>query len=226
VAHGGNATVKIDILILQLAILFVPGLIWARLDARYALTSKPSEIEFFLRAFLFGVASYVVTFLIYSAFGKDFTIVNLVEAGTQSVVTRPIFFEILAATGIGLLLSIAWIYAANYKLLPQFLQLIRATKKYGDEDVWDFTFNSQIAAVEYVHFRDFENKFVYAGWVRTYSETDKLRELVLRDVEVFDFDGKKQYEVPLLYLARKAENVHIEFPYGMRPSTETAGERD
>jgi hypothetical protein len=205
-----------------MAILLVPGLIWARLDARYALTSKPSEVEFFLRAFLFGLTSYIVTFLIFSAVGREFTIVDLVAAGTQSVVTGPIFYEIVVATGVGLILAIAWIYAATYKVLPRFLQAIRATQKYGDEDVWDFTFNSSVPAVEYVHFRDFENKFVYAGWVSTYSETDKLRELVLRDVEVFDFEGNKQYGVPLLYLARKAENIHIEFPYGPL----TAGPRD
>lgn len=58
---------------------------------------------------------------------------------------------------------------------------IKATKTYGDEDVWDFTFNSSDAAVEYVHFRDFANRIVYAGGVREFSETDKLRELVLRD---------------------------------------------
>lgn len=204
---------KIDTLILQLAILFLPGLIWARLDAQYALKTKPSDIEFFLRAFLFGVSSYVVTFLVFTALGWQFTLVNLAEVGTQPVVTRGIFKEILWATGIGLFLAIFWIYAGTYKWLTRFLQFIRATKTYGDEDVWDYTFNSPIPAVEYVHFRDFENKLVYAGWVKEYSETEKLRELVLRDVQVFDFEGTMQYETPLLYLARAPENIHIEFPY-------------
>lgn len=204
---------KIDTLILQLAILFLPGLIWARLDARYALKEKPSDMEFFLRAFLFGLTSYAVTFVIYSIFGLEFAIINVADVGTQPVVTRAVFKEVLLATGIGLVLAIIWIYSATYKFLTRFLQLIKATKKYGDEDVWDYTFNSSIAAVEYAHFRDFENKFVYAGWVSTFSETDKLRELVLRDVQVFDFEGHLQYEIPLLYLARAPENIHIEFPY-------------
>ena len=54
---------KIDTLILQLAILLLPGLIWARLDARYASKTKPSEMEFLLRAFLFGVSTTLPRFL-------------------------------------------------------------------------------------------------------------------------------------------------------------------
>jgi hypothetical protein len=205
--------VKIDTIILQLAILFLPGLIWARLDARFALKTKPSDIEFLLRTFLFGLSSYAVTFLVFSALGRQFTVVDLTEVGTQPVVTNAVFKEVLWATGIGLVLGIIWIYAATYKWLTRFLQFIRATRTYGDEDVWDYTFNSSIPAVEYAHFRDFENKLVYAGWVKEYSETEKLRELVLRDVQIFDFEGTLQYEIPLLYLARAPENVHIEFPY-------------
>jgi hypothetical protein len=204
---------KIDVLILQLALLFLPGLIWAGIDARYASKSKPSDIEFFLRAFLFGLTSYAATFAIYSLFGWDVTVVNLVDAATQPIVTRAILKEVLAATAIGFALGVLWIYIASYKVLWNILRWVHATKRYGDEDVWDFTFNSREAVVEYIHFRDFENKFVYAGWVSTFSETEKLRELVLRDVQVYDFDGKQLYDIPLLYLARPPENLHIEFPY-------------
>jgi hypothetical protein len=112
-----------------------------------------------------------------------------------------------------LILAILWLYGATYKIGTRFLQKIGATKTFGDEDVWDFTFNSSVAAVEYVHFRDFANQIVYAGWVREYSETDKLRELVLRDAEIYDFDGNKLFETPLVYFARNPENIHIEFPF-------------
>jgi hypothetical protein len=98
--------------------------------------------------------------------------------------------------------------------------MIGATKRYGDEDVWDYTFNAHasIASVEYIHFRDFEKELIYGGWVATFSETEKLRELVLQDVEVYNFDGQALYSVPMLYLARAPENLHIEFPY-RKPTT-------
>jgi hypothetical protein len=213
---------KLDLLILQVAVLFLPGLIWARLDARYALKSKPTDTEFFLRAFQFGLASYGATFIVYSALGWPFTLVDLTDAAAPPVVTSAVLHEILWTVGIGFILSILWIYAATYKLLTRFLQQIGATKTYGDEDVWDYTFNSPIPSVEYIHFRDFENKIVYAGWVKNFSETEKLRELTLRDVQVFDFDGQMMFETPLLYLARAPENIHIEFPY--RPELPPKGE--
>ena len=204
---------KIDLVIVQFAIIFLPGLIWAGLDSRYARKSTSSEFEYILRAFLFGLTSYAVTFLIYSALRRPFSLTDLPGAAATGIFTPAIFKEVVSAVVVGLVLAILWLYASNYKWDTRFLQYIGATKTYGDEDVWDFTFNSAAAAVEYVHFRDFVNKIVYAGWVREFSETDKLRELVLRDAEIYDFDGNKLFEMPLIYLARAPDNMHIEFPY-------------
>jgi hypothetical protein len=48
--------------------------------------------------------------------------------------------------------------------------------------------------------------------VETFSESGELRELLLRDVIVYDFEGTEMYKVPHLYLARDRINIHIEFP--------------
>jgi len=55
---------KPELIVVQIAIIFLPGLIWASLDSRYAQKSKPSEFEFTLRAFLFGLTTYGFTFTI------------------------------------------------------------------------------------------------------------------------------------------------------------------
>jgi Family of unknown function (DUF6338) len=204
---------KIDVVIIQIAIIFLPGLIWAGLDSRYALKSKSSEFQYTLRAFLFGLASYTVTFGIYALLGWPFNLADLSGAAATGIFTPAIFREVASAVVVGLVLAILWLYASSYKLVTRFLQKIKATKTYGDEDVWDYTFNSSKAAVEYVHFRDFANKIVYAGWVEEFSETEKLRELVLRGAKIYDFDGNFMFDTPLVYLARDPENVHIEFPY-------------
>ena len=154
----------------------------------------------------------------YKIFRWDFVIVDFANADKKEVVTYSIIKEVLWAIATSLVLSVIWIYAATYKLFNRFLRFIRATKKFGDEDVWDYTFNSRYGSVDYVHFRDFSNKIVYAGWVDAFSETEKLRELTLRDVQIFDFDGEKLFEVPRVYLAREAGNIHIEFP--QRPPEE------
>lgn len=202
----------LNLFIAQAAVLLLPGIVWARLDARYGLKDKPSEFDFFLRAFVYGLVSYAVLFAIYALLHQPFAMINVTEAEKRNVFTPQIGWEIIAATGVGFLLGIAWIYASTYKLLTQLLQLIRATKRYGDEDVWDFTFNSTSPSVRFVHLRDFDQRVVYTGWVNAFSETEKLRELTLNDVEVYDFDGNLVSRVPHIYVARKPENIHIEFP--------------
>jgi hypothetical protein len=127
---------------------------------------------------------------------------------------------IFYASLVSVICALVSLYANNYKLLTQLLQRIGATRRYGDEDVWDFTFNSGKPEVEYVHVRDFDKKITYAGWVEAFSETEKLRELRLRDVIVYDFEGDTLYETPRVYLARKMDNIDIEFPYRPGPQND------
>jgi hypothetical protein len=205
--------VDVNLLLVQLAVIFLPGIIWARLDATYAAKVKPSELEFVVRAFIFGLAVYGVEFLLFTWWGWPFAVIDLAAAGSKEVVTAQIAHEVIWALGISVVLAVIWLYASTYKFLTRFLQWAKATKKYGDEDVWDFTLNSGATAVEYVHVKDFENGFIYAGWVDTFSESEKLRELVLLRVIVYNLDGIQQYETPRLYLARAPEKINIEFPY-------------
>lgn len=120
---------------------------------------------------------------------------------------------IFAASVVSIGCSVVWLYASTYKLPTQLLQRMKATRRYGDEDVWDFTFDSGRPEVEYIHLRDFEKKITYAGYVEAFSETEKQRELRLRDVIVYDFEGNVLFETPRVYLARKMDNIDIEFPY-------------
>jgi hypothetical protein len=205
--------IELNQVVIQFAIIFLPGLIWAGLDSRYAAKGEASELRYLLKALLFGIASYAVTFAIYRLLGWTFILADLSASEITDILTADVVKQIASATAVGFLLAIVWLYVMNYKLDTRLLQWIGATKRYGDEDLWDFTFNSPVPAVEYVHFRDFEKKLVFAGWVREFSETEKMRELVLREAQIWDFDGNLMYEVPLLYLARSPENIHIEFPY-------------
>jgi len=203
----------ISIFLIQLTILLLPGVIWARIDASYGKKKNPSQFEFLLRAALFGIVSYAVTYVVFFVLHQDFIMVKLENIDKETVIDAAISLQIAIATLVGFILSIVWLYFVNYKIATRFLQLIRATKTYGDEDVWDFVMNSPKAASEYVHYRDFANNIVYAGWVGVFSESEKLRELVLNEAQVFDFDGNLLFELPSVYIARGSDNMHLEFPY-------------
>jgi hypothetical protein len=199
----------------ELALIFIPGFIWMKIHTRYGSKGERTQFDLILNVFIFGVISYGLLYIIYRWNGWNLRIFEL-ESDSRKLLQPEIFPEILAALSIAVVGGIVTLYAENYKLLTRFVQLIRATKTFGDEDVWDFVFNSSSPSVNWVNLRDFDQRVTYAGWVELFSESGQLRELVLREVEVYDFDGNKMYEVPRLYLARERDNIHIEFPKGDR----------
>lgn len=136
-------------------ILFLPGVIWARIDIVWARQSKASDVEFFVLSFLYGLASYAVTYALFELFVGDFEVISIEK---PNIFNYSIAYELICATFISFAGGIAWLYASNYKIMARFLQFIRATKQYGDEDVWDFTFNSRSKSVGFINWRDFEQK--------------------------------------------------------------------
>ena len=213
-----------DIFFFQLGIIFVRGIIWERIDAKYGRDRATQQWDILRRTFVFGITAYVITSSLcwcISFWADDWAFKFFDFKKDANFLDATAFREIVAASGVSLVCSILWLYATNRKWLGRFLQTIGATKRYGDEDVWDYMFNSGRAEVEYVHLRDFEKKLAYAGWVEVWSESEKQRELVLRDVIVSDFEGTELFKTPRVYLARKTDNIDIEFPYTVQ---ETAGE--
>ncbi len=93
------------------------------------------------------------------------------------------------------------------------LRAVGVTKRFGDEDVWEYVFNSGSPMSEYVNLRDFDRQLTYAGYVGAFSETGDIREILLRDVDVYDFTGTLLYNMPHIYLARGKADLHVELPY-------------
>lgn len=206
-----------DIFFFQLIIIFVPGLIWERMDSQYGRERPKEQWDVIRRSFVFGLASYGILFVICWLLSFWFGDVGLrlpkIEDGRKTFVDADVFKLVAFASLISIVGSVLWLYVANYKLITRFLQWIGATKRYGDEDLWEFMFNSRRAEVEYVNFRDFDKRLAYTGYVEAFSESEKQRELVLRDVIVYDFDGTVIMQTPRVYIAREAKNIDIEFPY-------------
>ena len=201
-----------DFAVAQLALIFMPGIIWAGIDARFGAGLKPNQIQLIIRSFLFGMATYSVLYIIYLYLGQEF--------GYSSIGDTPehldLFHlkdEIAWSTPLSFLLSICWLWSVRLKLLVKFLHKIGASRRYGDEDVWSYTFNSSEPYVEYVHVRDIENGFVFAGWVITYSEGEDNRELLLRDVIVYNDESVEVSHAPHLYICRPRASIWLEFPY-------------
>jgi hypothetical protein len=211
-----------DLFILQLLIIFVPGMVWERIDAQYGRDRVILQWDILRRTFVFGLAAHSITFFLYWCVslrfvGWEFQLFELKKDST--FLDARSFRQIGVASAVALVFAILWLYATRYKWITRALQAIGATRRYGDEDVWEFMFNSGRAEVEYVHLRDFDKRIVYAGWVEIWSESERRRELVLRDVLVYDFDGHLLFDTPHMYLAREKGDMDIELPYRVSTAT-------
>ncbi len=203
----------VDIALVQLALVFLPGIVWASVHRRFGARTEVSNFDFLLQIFVFGVIAYAVSFVAYATLGASHPLSAALDdvAEATSVVLPPV--DVLISVAIAAGLGVAFLYVENYKLLTRLLQGIRATRTFGDEDVWDFTFNSALPNFEYAQIRDFERRLTFSGWVLTYSASGETRELVLERAQVHDFEGKLLYDMPYIYLSRPVEDVHVEFPY-------------
>lgn len=204
-----------DFALAQLALIFMPGIIWANIDAKYGAGLKPQQTTLIIRAFLFGMATYSALFIIYSVCGYNFGYASL-GSNPKTLNLFVLKDEIAWSIPLSFVLSIIWLWVVRYRLLMRFLHCVGASRRYGDEDVWSYTLNLSKPHVEYVHLRDLEQGFIFAGWIDTYSESEDVRELLLHDVIVYDEEGDEISRSPYLYLSRPKDNIWIEFPYSER----------
>jgi hypothetical protein len=196
-------------LFLELALILMPGFIWMRIHVKYGAPAERTSFDIVLNAFIFGVVAYGVLFAIDRVSGAQF---HLLDLDLDAKKLDPgILIDAFWALVIALVGSVVFLYIENYKIITRFLQLIGTTGRFGDEDVWDFTFNSK-GKLTFVHVRDFAKGAVFSGFAKVYSESGQIRELYLEDVIVYDLEGNEQYRVEALYIARDRDDITVEFP--------------
>lgn len=115
------------------------------------------------------------------------------------------------ASTVAVVLAFLGSYVHKFSLVNQFGRLIGASNRAGDEDAWTFFNNSD--QVEWVFVRDLQNNRVYYGSIGKYSDSDKSKEIVLNDVQVFTHDTDELlYCVEAIFLSRDHDNWTIEVP--------------
>ena len=201
-----------------LVIVLFPGIIWAKFDARFTRQKKPSDFSFVLNAIMYSVISYIISYFIYYYFltpkyGITFDLLTVNGSQNGPIVPQKIVDDIITATAVSIFCAIIWLYGETYKIISYMLQFIRSTYRYGDEDVWDFVLSSSSKKTTFVNVRDYENGYLYTGYVINFSESGGERELLLNEVVVYDEEtGAEIYDTPLLYVSRKSSGMTIEFP--------------
>jgi hypothetical protein len=124
---------SVSSLFLELTLIFVPGFIWMKIHTRYGPKIQRTQFDLILDAFIFGVISYALLYIIYWLFGSNLKLFNL-ETDSRRLVQPEVFPEILWAVIISTIGGIIGLYIENRKLFTRFVQRIGATNTYGDED--------------------------------------------------------------------------------------------
>lgn len=122
--------------------------------------------------------------------------------------------EIIVASLIGIPIGFIASYAHTHKFVNKVGRCLHVTRHFGDEDVWHFFHNlPEEVEYEWIYVRDHKANLIYFGYTHAYSDSDKEREMLLGDVDVYTNDtGEFLYKTKLLYLCRGKYDLTIEIP--------------
>jgi len=169
--------------------------------------------EDFLEVIVFSLFSYAIYAFIVSfinwkwSAGVEFTAFEAFLDDRIAVRWQDIFFSSVVGVGVALIAS----YSYQFKIINRFGKLVRATQRFGDEDVWDFVHRSPDVRGGWVIVRDHKLNLYYTCWIQAFSDSGKERELLLREVDVYDdASAEWRYNTPVMYLSRKQDELTIE----------------
>ncbi len=167
-------------LTMKLLFIFFPGIIITLLYDR--LTSQPQRSPFFflVYSFVFGMSTYIILGLIDLFRNSNFFIFPLIYDVSHQIDS----WTILRALIISIPLVIVLSYISNFKILYRVARFIKCSKQTGYHAIWEEFFDA--TDIIYVTIRDLKNNLMYQGWVESFSQFKEDREILLRDVLMFE----------------------------------------
>ncbi len=208
---------EISDFLIRVVFIGLPGIIGVQIYQKLKSKSVRKDWEDIIEIVLFALGSYAVYGLIVEVLRRC-CVWNL-NPPLQALFNNKVeisWLEIAGASFIGIVLAFISACAYNRKWLNRFGQYLHVTKKFGDEDVWSFFLDLPESA-QWVFVRDYKQDLVYYGWIRSFSESEKRREIVLMEVQVFsnlasNSVPKALYEAEAIYLSRESDELSIEIP--------------
>lgn len=206
-------------LVISVAVFLLPGILAAAIaDKVTSHSPRWGSFKYGMYSFVFGIICYIVlSFLIWVASYLQW-FVNLVPLTTEGLSVWSFIsdrsnninlLEVLAATALSPLVAFSAAFAINHKLFNKMATKIRVSRKYGDENLYSFFLNS--GDIDWVYVRDQKKGITYEVRVLSFSENDKIQELVLVNAKVYNYeDSDELYSVPSIYLSNTNSSFTIE----------------
>jgi hypothetical protein len=233
-APFGGVEMTIDVGLVRLATIFLPGIVGRTVSVRMRATKARAVWEDLLEIMLVAFISYTIAAALLFAIDMH-PIQNAPSADTQTteeatqstegrarsllprnisaaISNEPIdWTEVLLAMAVALVIGPIGAVFENYKVVNRIGRWLRITKSFGDDDVWTYLNNSP--DVDWVFVRDYKRAITYYGHIKAFSDSYKTRELILIDVRVYsNKDGSEMDSLPAVYLSFPDNDMTIEVP--------------
>lgn len=211
-----------DAIVIAISVVLIPGLMSSIIcDKIVVHVQRWDAFKYITYSFVFGVLSYALLQVIvhikntYQIEGDYFVLASPFPLSIWSIIQdqkSPIkLTEVVQATLISPIVSLAAAAIVNWKVLNKIAQWLAVSSKYGDENLFSFFLNSK--EVEWVYVRDKGAGLTYFGAVISYSDCDRIQEIVMSEVIVYDYETSDElYKIASIYLTKNVGEFVIEVP--------------
>lgn len=195
---------------LKLIIVILPGAIASIIYEKLTIHKKWTPFQFTLNSILLGGISYMIADLISKAVFSD----SGFESFWKNLPLKEIpFLVVVKASLVSIFVGYIGAWMDKVKAINKIGRGLRLSNKYGDENLYSyFLGNDQIKEV---YVRDMTTNHTYHGMIQSYSETDNLKELVLTDVKIYNYETSEYlYDSQYIYISRPKDFLTLEiYPY-------------
>ena len=219
--------------LIRIILLVLPGIACSSFYRHLRGRRTRKDWEDFLEILIFSFLCYTIygllTYALSSVYSTDDPLAAFRALTNENVqIDRPVARAIIWALVIAIPVAFVASYIDEYKLINRFGWFIQATKRIGDEDIWDY-FNRSPDIV-WVNVRDHKLDLYYYGRIEAWSDSGEERELLLRKVEVYkNSTAEFLYESDVVYISRKPDDLTIDADLSSnnrRSHTDLKGEAD
>jgi hypothetical protein len=199
---------EVSELTLKLILLLIPGAIASIIFEKLTIHKKWSPFQFVANSILFGCASYLLAQLISSTLFSS----NALSALWQNLPAKEIPYKVIlegivSAPFIGL----GFTLLDYQRVINKIGRFLRVSNKYGDLNLYTHFLNSP--DVKEIYVRDIQSNITYHGKLHSYSETDDVKEILLYDVDIYEYETNTLcYSVKSVYLTKPKDSMIIEVP--------------
>ena len=204
----------------QLILILIPGIISTLLVKELTITKNWDSFKITIFTILFSGINYIALQALYNLFfycrsklyDQTYNYHSLkVWASLDEKAIIP-FNEILYASILSIIIGFISAKIIQDKLIYSLSKKLKVSHKFGEENLF-YHFMRDKETTE-IYIKDISKNLVYHGVLSFYSESPSIREIVLKNVNVYSYvDSKFYYNSPKIYLSENIQNSWIiEYP--------------